>query len=143
MRARFLIPIVAFVLGAWVGCHDDVDAACEDGHCECSGNDCICPASGNCDIECTADCNLQCAGSGDCAFACGDGCVAECTGSGNCLVDVGEGGVVRCSGPGDCDIVCHGACTVECPGSGECALACDGEQGPLECGDALACGACP
>jgi hypothetical protein len=32
-------------------CGDDVAAYCEDGHCSCDGSDCICPASGDCDMQ--------------------------------------------------------------------------------------------
>jgi hypothetical protein len=140
-----LTMLLAFGTGLWVGCRDDhPDAICEDGHCECEGNDCICPDSGDCDIECTADCALQCAASGNCIFACGDDCVTECTGSGNCEIDVGARSLVRCTGSGNCDVVCHGECTVECPGNGDCALSCvddDGAYNECENGD-RACGPC-
>lgn len=144
-----LAGLAAFALGTWLGCHNDEPYAnCEDGHCECAGNDCICPASGDCDIECTDDCDLQCAASGNCAFSCGVDCLAECTGAGNCEIAVDDNSVVRCTGSGNCDIVCYGPCVIDCPGQGDCALTCDPDddeplEGPIECGDhRSACGAC-
>lgn len=146
LQRASLTMLLAFGVGLWVGCHDDhhPDALCEDGHCECEGNACICPDAGDCDIDCTADCDLQCAGSGDCAFACGDGCVSACTGSGNCEIEVGAGSLVRCTGSGNCDVICHGECTVECPGSGDCAVTCvdDVEGAYQECDRGHACGPC-
>lgn len=139
-----LTMLLAFGMGLWVGCREEPDVYCEDGHCECEGSDCICPASGDCDIECTADCDLQCAASGNCTFACGDACVTACTGSGNCTIDVGAGSLVRCTGSGNCDVVCHGECTVECPGQGDCALTCvdDVEGAYQNCDGHQACGPC-
>ncbi len=131
-----------------VACGDDdrggpVDANCEDGHCECSGNECICPSTGDCDIDCLGDCDLECAGSGDCTFACGDGCAARCTNSGNCHVEVGDGGTVECTANGDCHITCLAQCSVWCTGSGECNVTCDDGSTPIECGGSeIACGSC-
>jgi hypothetical protein len=141
--------LAALAVGIWLGCHDDdVNADCEDGHCECAGNDCICPQSGDCDIECTEDCDLQCAGSGNCAFSCGVDCAVDCTGSGNCEIAVDDASTIRCSGAGNCDIVCYGPCVIDCPGQGDCLLTCDPDDdeeplAPTECGDnRRACGPC-
>jgi hypothetical protein len=139
-----LTMLLAFGVGLWVGCNNDPDVLCGEGHCECEANACICPDSGDCDIECTADCDLQCAASGNCLFACGDDCITECTGSGNCEIDVGAGSLVRCTGSGNCDVVCHGECKVECPGSGECLVTCvdDVDGAYQECDGGHACGPC-
>lgn len=130
-------------------CGDDDDGGCRGG-CECRGDECVCPSTGDCAVECVADCDLQCAGSGDCYFGCGDDCLTTCTGSGNCIIDVGEGSVVECTGAGDCDIACHGDCSVHCPGSGDCIVRChEGvvcdfvacERNAIECPDGvLVCG---
>lgn len=147
MRAiavRVSLLLASTTLGVIVGCHHDhVDALCEDGHCECSGNECICPASGDCSIECTADCDLQCAGSGNCEFACGDSCNIECTGSGNCALIMGPGSTGTCTGSGNCDFVCTGPCAISCPGQGDCTLACP-DDAPLQaCSNkGMACGPC-
>lgn len=93
------------------GCGDDEHGGCA-GDCECSGEQCVCPATGDCEVECVGHCDLQCAGSGDCYFGCGEDCLAECTGSGTCFVHVGERSSVRCTGSGDCEIACHGDCDV-------------------------------
>jgi hypothetical protein len=95
-----------------------------EGDCVCRGTECQCPDSGDCRVDCAADCNLACTGSGDCDFACGDGCVATCPGSGFCAVEVGVAGSVDCTGSGNCNVVCHGDCTVGCPGSGDCTVRC-------------------
>jgi hypothetical protein len=129
------------------GCSDDdegVSGYCEDGQCECAGNDCICPANGDCGIACTADCDLQCAGSGACEFSCGDDCQVSCTGSGNCVADVGPRSHVDCPSNGNCEAFCAGPCSMTCTGSGDCTVHCFEDEPPIECGDAtIACGACP
>ena len=145
------IPALVFALAVTAaGCDGSV---CE-GDCECVGADCVCPASGDCLIDCTADCDLQCAGSGSCDFMCGPSCATACTGSGECVVDVGDLSTVRCTGSGDCDVSCAGDCTVSCPGSGDCLVRClpgfdclveDCGSGAAECPDGvIVCGAaCP
>jgi hypothetical protein len=95
-----------------------------EGACECVGSECVCPASGDCVVDCIDDCDLQCAGSGNCDFVCGDLCSASCTGSGECLVTVGDDSDVSCTGSGGCEVECHGDCTVACPGSGACTVYC-------------------
>ncbi len=124
-------PIAAFALHAAAAalltfsaasCGDDDECV---GACECRGAECVCPSTGDCLVQCVADCDLQCAGSGACDFECGDGCAASCTGSGECEVDVGAASTVSCTGSGDCDVACHGDCTVRCPGSGDCILRCE------------------
>jgi len=113
----------ALLLAAFTAsCGDEEECV---GDCECRGADCICPASGDCAVNCVADCDIQCAGSGNCDFECGAGCLAECTSSGECEVDVGAGSRVECTASGNCDIACHGDCTVRCSGSGDCILRCD------------------
>jgi hypothetical protein len=92
--------------------------------CECAGDECVCPGSGDCAILCVEGCGLQCAGSGDCAFDCVDGCDVSCTGSGSCDLEVGHDSTVACTGSGDCDITCYGDCDVACPGSGTCTIRC-------------------
>ena len=114
--------LTAFVLVAFTGCDDDDD--CE-GACECIGDDCVCPASEDCYVDCVGDCDLQCAGSGACEFYCVDGCFAACTGSGPCFVAVGDDSVVECTGSGGCEVECNGDCNVDCPGSGDCLVHCD------------------
>lgn len=144
MRARAIIGFVAALnFGIVLGCYQDPGLVCEDGECECAGNDCVCPSSGDCGILCTAECDLQCAGSGNCDFECGSDCVSECTGSGNCAVLMGPGSLGRCTGSGDCDFACTGPCAVECPGSGTCSLACPDNVAPEQCSNGdLACGPC-
>jgi hypothetical protein len=133
MKMRILAGLVATALAALAavvpfgGCGG---SACEPGDpngglsCECVGNDCICPSSGDCAILCTDLCDLQCAGSGNCDFVCGAGCLTSCTGAGNCLITVGPGSEVDCTGSGNCDIECEGDCTVSCPGQGTCTVHC-------------------
>jgi hypothetical protein len=145
MRAlalRLSMLLTTTTLGLIVGCHP-IDALCEDGHCECSGNDCICPASGDCSIECTADCDLTCAGSGNCDFICGDSCNIECTGAGNCALTIGPGSTGECSGSGNCAFVCAGPCSISCPGQGDCTLECPADAPLQECSNnGMACGPC-
>jgi hypothetical protein len=95
--------------------------------CECSGDECVCPSSGDCAIYCIDSCGLQCAGSGSCEFDCIDGCDVSCTGAGNCDLEVGHDSTVSCTGSGDCDITCFGDCTIDCPGSGTCRARCADE----------------
>jgi hypothetical protein len=143
---RTKIAALGLCLATLGGCgDDDVRGYCEDGHCACSGDACVCPSTGDCAIECEEDCELTCAGSGDCSFGCGEGCLAECTNSGNCAVAIGEQASARCLGAGDCDVRCSGACSVACLGSGDCDLTCLGDApGPMQCRDAThACGGCP
>lgn len=140
---RLGLLFAAAMVGVGVGCLAP-EVLCEDGHCECAGNDCVCPASGDCSIDCTADCDLQCAGSGNCDFICGDLCNVECTGSGNCGQTMGPGSTGACKGNGNCSFACTGPCSVTCPGSGDCELECPAEAPLQTCSnDALACGACP
>jgi hypothetical protein len=123
------------------------------GDCQCSGNECVCPSTGDCAVDCTDACDLQCAGSGDCDFACSNGCQASCTGSGECLVVAGDDSLISCTGSGDCDITCVGDCVVECPGSGVCIARCDAGFNCeiTRCEDVVSCpdgvqvcnGACP
>ncbi len=96
----------------------------EGRECECTGNECVCPSSGDCAVYCVDDCGLQCAGSGSCDFLCTYDCDVNCTGSGNCDVEVGQGSTITCSGSGDCDITCTGDCSVACPGSATCTVHC-------------------
>jgi hypothetical protein len=151
---RLLLLSLRSLLAAGLLLAAGCDASACEGDCECAGADCVCPATGDCLIDCTADCDLQCAGSGSCDFVCGPGCLAECTGSGSCVVDVGEASRVDCTGSGDCDVACHGDCTVSCPGSGDCVVRCDPGvdctvercEGPFtECPDGVVVcgGACP
>lgn len=114
---RSILVSITLVLAACGG-----DGA--EGDVECSGAECVCPGTGDCLVDCTADCDLQCAGSGSCDFLCGADCDVACTGSGACVVTVGDGGFVACPGSGGCDVVCDGDCDVECPGSGECLVQC-------------------
>ena len=118
--------IVAVLATAACGGDDSAE-----GDVECSGASCVCPASGDCRVECTADCDLQCAGSGDCDFTCGADCAAACTGSGACMVTVGTASTVACTGSGVCDVLCLGDCEVTCPGSSTCIV---------ECADGVSCG---
>lgn len=134
---RHVIAALAVPLLVFAACGDDGpsghDGDCAIGDpidgrdCECNGNECICPSTGDCAILCAAECDLQCAGSGSCEFDCGPDCAASCTGSGNCDIEVGSGSIVSCTGSGDCDVTCHGDCTVRCPGSGTCTIFCDPE----------------
>jgi hypothetical protein len=134
-----------------VACGDDNESS---GEFECSGTECVCPGSGDCDIHCLGECDLQCAGSGDCFFECPDGCLAACTGSGACLVSVGDQSAVACPGSGGCDVDCLGSCSVACPGSGVCTVLCLGDASctleqcsgeVISCPDGLAVcnGECP
>lgn len=127
-------------------CSDDepVGGYCEDGQCECFGTDCICPAAGDCALDCTANCDLKCAGSGACGFTCGENCLVQCTGSGNCVSHVGPGSHIRCPSNGNCEAYCSGPCDMTCTGSGDCTLHCPDGQALTKCeGDVTACGACP
>lgn len=158
---------LAAALGFWA-CADDppppppADGVCEPGDpaggldCECVGDECICPSTGDCAIYCVDNCTLQCAGSGSCDFLCDAACDVACTGSGNCFSDVPGGSTIDCTGSGDCHTVCHGDCTVACPGSATCTVECapmatcnleiTNCSGEIEeCADgSLACnGACP
>jgi hypothetical protein len=121
-RTIHILAFLLFALGPG-SCGGD---ECE-GDCTCEGGACVCPSTGVCLVDCTADCDLQCAGSGDCDFLCGDGCLAACTGSGFCVVDVGADSQVDCPGQGGCEVICHGDCNVDCRGSGECVVHCDPE----------------
>ena len=94
------------------------------GEFECTGASCVCPASGDCHLECLGTCDLQCAGSGNCEFICGADCAVACTGSGMCLAEVGAQGVVACTGSGVCDVACAGDCSVSCPGANTCIVRC-------------------
>jgi hypothetical protein len=149
-RKLAVLALVVAGLLFMAGCGKDT---CE-GACECIGNECVCPAAGDCLIDCTADCDLQCAGSGDCDFLCGPGCLASCTGSGLCVVSIGDDSTVRCTGSGGCDVDCDGDCLVTCPGSGTCIARCEPgyecdidscSGGVLSCpDDVLVCnGPCP
>jgi hypothetical protein len=142
--ALFVFAFTALAVPACGDDDDGVNGYCEDAQCECAGNDCVCPAAGDCGIACTADCDLQCAGSGACDFNCGEDCQVRCTGSGNCVADVGPRSHVDCPSNGNCEAFCSGACSMTCTGSGDCTLHClEGEQ-PSECGDdTIACGGCP
>ena len=126
LRALFFVSLIVPL--APVGCGGDDPPPPYDnyasGDVECRGTDCVCPSTGNCQLQCVGACNLQCAGSGDCDFSCDTGCQTACTGSGDCTVRVGDGGVVQCTGSGDCEVFCDGDCTVECPGSGRCIQHC-------------------
>jgi hypothetical protein len=113
--------VLAGVVSFLVGC-DKNDSG---GEFECSGADCVCPASGDCRVHCLDACNLQCAGSGACDFVCDEGCVAACTGSGLCVVSVADDSTVQCPGSGGCDVDCNGDCAIECPGSGDCIARCE------------------
>jgi hypothetical protein len=117
-RALQIALLIAAAVGTISGCSGS------SGDFECRGSACVCPSSGDCNVNCLGDCNLQCAGSGACGFTCGAGCVSACTGSGPCGVEVGAGSMISCTGSGGCDVICHGNCTIRCPGSGECAGAC-------------------
>ena len=154
MRAVLRQGLIVFVgaLGAFMGCGDDEDGRVR-GDAVCSGTECQCPGTGDCEIECRGDCDLACTGSGDCAFSCGAQCEAACPGSGACIVDVGGASSVSCSGSGGCDVTCRGDCTVDCPGSGPCTVRCAaGSDCELtRCEDVVTCsdgiqvcnGACP
>jgi hypothetical protein len=118
---KLLVSTVTLVAALFAGgCHG---SECE-GDCECRGTECQCPSSGDCLVDCAADCDLACTGSGDCDFVCGPDCAASCPGSGMCLLDVGAASSVSCTGSGGCDVACHGDCTVDCPGSGVCVARC-------------------
>lgn len=140
----FIYTGIVFVvtLTSFTGCGDDNDDdESARGDVTCEGTSCQCPGTGDCDVDCHADCDLACTGSGDCAFACGAACQASCPGSGACFIDVGDASSVVCSGSGGCDVTCHGDCSVECPGSGECIVRCDaGHMCDIErCEDAITC----
>lgn len=136
---HLLAPATMLALTAMapLACEDeetlDDDDVCVPGdphdglNCECTGDDCICPSTGDCAIYCVDECSLQCAGSGNCEFLCVDDCVVACTGSGNCDSEVGPGSSVSCTGSGDCDVVCTGDCSVACPGSATCTVHCTPE----------------
>jgi hypothetical protein len=135
ISARHIIASLSLVLAGFAACSDDppprgdgddclIGDPFEGSACECNGNECVCPSSGDCAIFCIASCSLQCAGSGNCDFDCGPDCEASCTGSGNCDIEVGPGSSVSCTGSGDCDVTCEGDCTVQCPGSGTCTIYC-------------------
>lgn len=121
------------------GCGEDDEGA--RGDVTCSGLECQCAGTGDCEVDCRADCDLTCTGSGDCDFSCGANCQAECPGSGACVIQIGDEGSVSCPGSGGCDVTCSGDCTVECPGSGTCITHC-GEEFDCEltrCEDAVTC----
>lgn len=117
MRA---ILLVTAILTASCGGGDG-----SSGEFECTGDDCVCPGTGDCTVHCLDDCDLQCAGSGACELICDDVCLASCTGSGECYVTVGDDSTVDCPGSGGCDVVCEADCDVQCPGSGECIVQCE------------------
>lgn len=136
----------AFVTGdtatpTMMGCQAD---------CECSGEECVCPDDGHCEMECVSDCDLECTGSDHCFLGCEESCVATCAGEGDCSMSVGEGSTVSCIGSGDCMIGCNGACDVACEGSGACVVRCyNGTEcspeicarGATDCGDGtIVCG---
>src|SRR5690606_33436938 len=112
--------LLAATLG--VACSDDTHSG---GAFECQGNECVCPASGDCWVSCVGSCDLQCAGSGACDFACGVECEVACTGSGVCVVSGGEAGSVQCPGPGGGAGHRVGDCVLVCPGSGDRLVRCD------------------
>ena len=142
--------LASLMFGLSLGCGEDQSA---QGDVVCNGNECQCPGTGDCEVDCRSDCDLSCTGSGNCDFTCGDGCEASCPGSGACLLDVGDESSVSCTGSGGCDVTCRGDCTVECPGSGECVVRCDdGFNCEItRCEDVVSCpdgvqvcnGACP
>lgn len=163
---RHIVALFALALG-WGGiaaCGDDpppdhydcsIGDPLEGTTCECNGNDCVCPSSGDCGILCIDSCDLQCAGSGSCHFICDDACDVACTGSGDCLAEVGVASSIACTGSGDCEARCDGDCAVNCTGSGACTVRCavgavctlEGcSGGPIQdCGNGVqVCGgACP
>lgn len=146
-RPLTIVAIVAVAVLTAAGCGDDDDEVggyCEDGQCACAGNDCVCPASGDCGLRCQDNCDLQCAGSGSCEFTCDDDCAVRCTGSGSCVARLGARGHIDCTSNGNCEAVCTGPCSMSCTGSGNCSLECANGADSIECGDdIIACGSCP
>jgi hypothetical protein len=123
LNGRLLGLGAGILMASLVACGDDDPPS--GGDFECTGNDCVCPSSGDCRIHCDDECNLQCAGSGDCDFTCETPCAVACTGSGLCVMSVADASNVQCPGSGGCDVDCAGDCTVECPGSGACVARCE------------------
>jgi hypothetical protein len=142
MQLRGLVfrRLLRFLLiTTWLGGCGDARNVEGDGFC--NGNDCQCPSTGDCRIDCGDACDLSCTGSGDCAFSCGLDCLPTCPGSGQCDIATGDEGQVVCAGSGGCNVTCLGDCTVECPGSGLCTVECQpGFDCELtRCEDALSC----
>lgn len=143
----------AFVCGLWLGCRANPPEVpvrvCQPGPCTCDADACVCPDSGDCEIDCVGDCSMKCEGAQACDFVCaGPSCFVECTGSELCDVTIEVRGEVRSSGSGDCEITCTGPCR-RVRGSGFCGLACSPDDPgetlmPSECTDGrTACGPCP
>lgn len=108
---------------ATAGCDHPDEGGCV-GDCICTGAECVCPDSGDCEVHCGDDCDLACTGSGSCDFICDVACQVSNPSSGEMWADVLAGSFISCTGSGDCYITCHGDCSVECPGSGVCTEYC-------------------
>jgi hypothetical protein len=88
---------------------------------ECVGDNCVCPATGGCDYDCSpgnTECHIQ-SGSGPLSVQCADNeeCHVECATSASCNVD--------CGNSTECHVTCPATgCTVtDCVGAG-CVVSC-------------------